>query len=226
MCVDSPWLAAQWPFVREHLPTGPSTVLELGCGPAGGFVPLLRDAGVAAVGVDPQAPDEAGYARTEFERYQPARPVDAVIACTSLHHVADVDEVLAQVEAALRPGGTLVVVEWDWERFDEATAQWCFARLAPPSPGREPGWLHRHRDDWARSEQPWDGYVRDQAHTGGLHTGRDVLQALDARYARELCSRHPYFFPDLNDTTATDEQAAIDRGQIRAGGIRYVGRRR
>jgi hypothetical protein len=31
----------------------------------------------------------------------------------------------------LVPGGVLVVVEWAWERFDEATARWCFARLTP-----------------------------------------------------------------------------------------------
>ena len=54
------------------------------------------------------------------------------MACTSLHHVADLGDVLDGVGAALAPDGALVVVEWAWERFDEATARWCFARLAPP----------------------------------------------------------------------------------------------
>jgi hypothetical protein len=32
--------------------------------------------------------------------------------CTSLHHVADLDEVLDWVGATLAPNGALVVVEW------------------------------------------------------------------------------------------------------------------
>ena len=34
--------------------------------------------------------------------------------------------------------------------------------------------------------------------------------------------RGPYLFPDLADTSEAEEQAAIDVGQIRAGGIRYA----
>jgi len=50
-----------------------------------------------------------------------------VVACTSLHHVIDLNEVRDLVGggtlwgAALVPSGALVVVEWAWERFDEAT---------------------------------------------------------------------------------------------------------
>ena len=60
-------------------------------------------------------------------------PAVAVVACTSLHHVADVGEVLDAARAALAAGGTLVVVEWARERLNEATARWCFNRLPPPS---------------------------------------------------------------------------------------------
>ncbi|WP_158558066.1 hypothetical protein [Spongiactinospora gelatinilytica] len=34
-----PWLAAMWPFVLANLPPAPARILEIGCGPAGGFVP-------------------------------------------------------------------------------------------------------------------------------------------------------------------------------------------
>jgi hypothetical protein len=33
----------------------------------------------------------------------------------------------------------------------------------------------------------------------------------------------PYFFPDLADTTATDEQAAIDAGEVQPTRIDWVG---
>jgi hypothetical protein len=140
-----------------------------------------------------------------------------------LHHVGDLDVVLDQVVARLVPGGAIVVVEWAWERFDEATARWCFARLEPEDPASEPGWLHRRREDWVAAGQPWDACRRAWATQEGLHTGEAIIGALDARFDRRLRTHGPYFFADLLDTTEADEQAAIDAGQIRATGIRYAG---
>jgi SAM-dependent methyltransferase len=222
MTPDDPWLAAVWPFVRDQLPPAPARVLEVGCGTLGGFVPALLDGGYHSVGVDPEAPDGPDYQRIEFERYEPPQPVDCVVASLSLHHVANLDEVLARLEALLVPGGALVVVEWTWEQFDEATARWCFARLAPPDPGKEPGWLHKHQERWAASGQPWDFYLRAWATEEGLHPGEDIMRSLDARFDRRFYVEAPYFFPDLADTSEAEEQAAIHAGLIRAGGIRYA----
>jgi SAM-dependent methyltransferase len=226
MTSDMRWLTATWPFVRAWLPPAPARVLEIGCGPLGGFVPELLGTGYDAVGVDPEAPDGPGYHRIQFERYQPPQPVDCVVACTSLHHVGDLDVVLDQVGAALVPDGALVVVEWAWERFDQATARWCFDRLQPQDPASEPGWLHRHQEDWAASGQPWEVCCQAWATQEGLHTGESITLALDARFDRRLHAFGPYFFADLLDISEPDEQAAIDAGQIQATGIRYAGHRR
>jgi hypothetical protein len=43
------WLATLWPLVRTHLPSPPARVLDLGCGPLGGFVPFLLSSGYDAV---------------------------------------------------------------------------------------------------------------------------------------------------------------------------------
>jgi SAM-dependent methyltransferase len=223
MTPDERWLAAMWPLVRAWLPAAPARVLEIGCGPLGGFVPALLGAGHDAVGVDPEAPDTPGYHRVEFERYRSPQPVDCVVACTSLHHVGDLGVVLDQVAATLVPDGAVVVVEWAWERFDEATARWCFARLGPRDPASEPGWLHRRRDDWVAAGQSWKACCRDWTTQEGLHTGEAITRALDARFDRRLWTYGPYFFADLLDTTEADEQAAIDAGQIQATGIRYAG---
>jgi hypothetical protein len=45
MTPDDPWLGAVWPFARGQFPLAPATVLEVGCGTLGGFVPALVDAG-------------------------------------------------------------------------------------------------------------------------------------------------------------------------------------
>ncbi|HEX2772767.1 MAG TPA: class I SAM-dependent methyltransferase [Micromonosporaceae bacterium] len=226
MTGEQAWLDAMWPFVRTHLPIAPASVLEIGCGPLGGFVPELRNAGYQAVGVDPEAPDAPPFHRFEFERYAAAEQVDAVVASLSLHHVADPAVVLDQVVDALRPGGTVVVIEWARERFDESTARWCFARLPQPPAGEDGGWLARRRVEWAASGQSWDTFREAWARRESMHTGREVLDALDRRFQRQSLAVGPYFFPDLTGTTAADEQAAIDAGTIQATCLRYVGRRR
>jgi SAM-dependent methyltransferase len=226
MTPDERWLGAMWPFVRAWLPSAPARMLEISCGPHGGFVPALLQAGYDAVGVDPEAPEAPGYHRVQFEQYQSPQPVECVVACTSLHHVADLDDVLDRVGAALVPDGAVVVVEWAWERFDEATARWCFARLAPLGPASEPGWLHRRREDWAAGGRPGTHPAGRGRHRRGLHTGQAIMRALDARFDRRHGEYGPYFFADLLDTSEADEQVAIDAGQIRATGIRYAGRLR
>jgi SAM-dependent methyltransferase len=224
MTREDAWLAAVWEIVRGQLPAAPASVVEVGCGSSGGLVPVLREAGYEATGVDPAAPRGPWYCPVEFERYEIPEPASAIVACTSLHHVADLGEVTDRLAAALAPGGVLVVVEWARERFDEATARWCFDRL--PSPGDDPGWLNRQCAQWRQSGQPWTAYLRSWAEAEGLHSGQEILRELDARFDFGPAGYGPYFFPDLAGITEADERAAIDQGQIRGNRIQYVGRKR
>ena len=209
-----------WPVVRRALPDPPATVVDLGCGSLGGFVPMLLADGYDAMGVDPNAPDEAPYRRTEFERAELPGAVDAVVASTSLHHVADPSEVLDRITEVLRPGGVVVVVEWASERFDEQTAHWCFERL-----GSEESWLQRLRDEWRDSGLGWDDYFRGWLEREHLHSGETLVRLLDERFDRQQLGSGPYFFAGLGDATEGDENAAIAGGEIQAGRIDYVGAR-
>jgi SAM-dependent methyltransferase len=216
------WLATTWPRVSEHLPAPPARVVEIGCGPLGGFVPAMNTRLYHAVGVDPDAPDRPAFHRLEFEAYEPPEPVDAVVACTALHHVTDLDPVLDRVAAALVPGGTLVVIEWAWERFDEPTARWCFDRLDTSDSAARGGWLRRHRDQWKASGQTWEQYRQSWATAEGLHTGKQMLTALDARFQQRHFDYIPYFACDLAHTAEAEERGAISRGHIQATGFHYV----
>lgn len=217
------WLGAMWPLVRASLPLAPARVVEIGCGPLGGFVPMLRASGYEAVGVDPDAPDEEDYYRLEFERIELPQRVDIVVASNSLHHVAHPGDVVDRITRILASGGALIVVEWRWESFDEPTARWCFQRLQGANAA---GWLHRRRDEWAASGREWNVYLPHWAQQEGLHSGETLLRLLDQCFDCQLLAHGPYFFADLADTTEADEQAAIDAGQIRANRIDYVGRLR
>jgi SAM-dependent methyltransferase len=214
------WLDAIWLRVRVHLPPAPARVLDVGCGPLGGFVPFLRAEGYDAVGVDPKAPDAPGYFRAEFEHAELPREVDAVIACTSLHHVAHPARVIDRMTGMLASGGTVVVVEWAWEEFDAQTAEWAFGRLRTSG---DAGWLHRRRDEWRVSGEDWPTYLRSWAEAHGLHRDAELVPLLDARLQRRRFARGPFLFPDLADTTEADEQAAIDAGRIRPLRVDYVG---
>jgi SAM-dependent methyltransferase len=216
------WLDTAWAMVASHLPAPPGVVVELGCGAAGGVVPALLAGGYTAVGIDPQAPEGPCYRRLEFERAELPPDVDAVVASVSLHHVADPGEVLDRVRAALKPGGAVVVLEWDWESFDEASARWAFERLDLDAEAK--GWLHGARERWLASGQPWDTYLRDWATGHGLHSARTLVDALDERFERVSCETGAYLFPELAHTTEADERRAIESGLVRAVRIDYVGR--
>jgi SAM-dependent methyltransferase len=213
---------ATWPFVRSWLPPAPARVIDLGCGSEGGFVPRLRASGYDAIGIDPQAPAGADYQRVEFEAASLPEQLEAVIASTSLHHVADPSHVIDRITTTLTPGGRLVVVEWAWETFDEQTADWCFTRLGSDD---EAGWLHHRRDEWLASDLQWPNYLRDWAERERLHRGAELVALLNERLQREFLENGPYFFPDLADTTEADEQVAIDAGVIQATRIDWAGSR-
>ena len=216
------WLAATWKLVRQHLPAAPGRVVDVGCGPHGGFVPMLLAAGYDAVGIDPEAPDAAHYQRVEFARADLPHPVEAVIASTSLHHVVNPAEAVDQMVAGLRPGGIVVVVEWASERFDEKTARWCFDRIGY----REASWLLTLRDGWLASGLDWPSYFRRWLERESLHSGETLVGLLDDRLERRVLAYGPYYFADLADATETDEAAAISRGRIQPNRIEYVGVRR
>jgi len=221
---DVIWLAATWPFIRSQLPPPPARVIELGCGPAGGHIPALVRAGYDATGVDPQAPEGVAYRRAAFEDYWPETPADAVIASVSLHHVEDPGAALDHVAEVLGPGGTVIVVEWISEDFDEATARWCFGHQLRDADDQD-GWLAGLYAQWTESGLSWDEFFAGRLEQHGLHPASVIRRELDARFTGTHLSTAPYYFSDLLDADAAAEQAAIDAGRVRAGCLRYAGRR-
>ena len=217
------WLSALWPVVRERLPDPPARVVEVGCGTLGGFVPALRADGYDAVGVDPKAPPGPHYCSIGIEEFGPTGDVDAVVASTSLHHVADPQQVIAKLASALGPGGIAVVIEWAWDDLDEQTVLWGLDRLGS---AERPGWLHRRRQEWTASGLPWERFLREWAEREHIHRAATLVQLLDERFERVHLGRGPYLFADLREASEEDEVEAIAVGEIRATRVDYVGRAR
>jgi SAM-dependent methyltransferase len=187
-------------FVRAHLPRAPGRVLEVGAG-GGALARILVADGHDVTAIDPEAPDGPPFRRERVEEHDGAG-YDVVVAARSLHHVDDLDAVVAKIA---RIGRRFVLAEFARERLDAAAAAWLDARRAAlPDPHGVPAaeWLERIRH---------------------LHSGDAMRAALDRHFVEREFAWTPYLSFYLRDPDESAEQRAIEGGEIAAIGFRYVG---
>jgi SAM-dependent methyltransferase len=110
-------------FVRAALPAPPARLLEVGAGD-GELAAALRDAGYDVLAIDPAGERPGVQAVALHEVGEPARSFDAAVAILSLHHVEPLEQSCRRLGELVRPGGVLVVDEFDVERFDGRAARW------------------------------------------------------------------------------------------------------
>jgi SAM-dependent methyltransferase len=158
---------------------------------AGGLRPDAVRTSHDGFGIDPRAPEGDQYARTTVEDYR-GSGYDAVIASTSLHHVPVLARAVRAIADLLHPWGTLVVIEWDWQRFDARTADWCFRRG-----DLRQSWLSPLPQCWVPDAADWDAAVTQWAGERSLHSGASIERALVEHFEVAEAGEGPYFFPDL-----------------------------
>lgn len=115
-------------LLRPHLPAEPGRVLDVGCG-TGALLRSLaewRTPAVRYTGVDlaPAMVEEAlhsgmqggipaAYAAASAAALPfPSGSFDTAVTASSLHYWPDVPGALAEIRRVLRPGGTLLVLDW------------------------------------------------------------------------------------------------------------------
>jgi SAM-dependent methyltransferase len=129
-------MSAELEFFLAHLPQPPARVLEVGCGDGTLARALAETYEVTAI--DPVAPEGAIFRRERIEDHD-GGPYDAIVASSSLHHVHDLDSVVAQL-ASLAP--LLLLSEFAWERLDAQGAAWLSQYLQ--TDGWEAAHAHHH----------------------------------------------------------------------------------
>jgi GrpB-like predicted nucleotidyltransferase (UPF0157 family) len=113
-----PRVAAFADLIRQYVPAG-SRVLEIGAG-EGELAAQLRASGYDVVALDPQLRSTFPILEMRFEDYD-AQPqsFDCIAAQLVLHHAGDLDAMLEKAESALRPGGSIAIDDYGWERSDD-----------------------------------------------------------------------------------------------------------
>ena len=233
---DDPWevsTEASVAFVVESL-GGPCRLLDVGAG-QGRIAAALSARGFHVTAVEPD-PEAAMLARArgvdvrELDAVTAAPlkgPFDAALFGRSLHHVADAGRALAFARASIAPGAPILLDEFCWDRADEATASWFFARWdRAEAEGRlEP------REDEARNEPALARWRAAFLHDPPLLTGDAMLAALGHVPTTPAPGLFRFFeqrslAPDPAWIRALleEEQRAIARGDIRAVGFRAIRR--
>ena len=195
-------------FVRASLPPAPARVLEVGAG-SGDLARLLADLGYEVVAIDPGGEGDV-LPVSLLEIDEPDGSFDAAVAVVSLHHVEPLDASCRRLAEVMRPGGTLVVDEFDVDRFDEPSAVWLLDCW------RETG-QERDRD-------PADMVAELRAH---LHPLDGIRAALGEWFDLGPVVRASYLYRwYLGEEFRAAEEELIAKGSLPRLGARFVGRRR
>jgi SAM-dependent methyltransferase len=191
-------------FVRSSLPDPPARVLEVGAG-RGELADELRAAGYDVLAIDPSSTTPGVERRALLEVDEPAHSFDAAVAVVSLHHVDPLPESCAHLAELVRPGGLLVVDEFDTARFDERAAAW---------------WSGHH------AEHPDSAEVMANLR-GHLHPVAAIRDQLARWFELSDVSRGAYVYRfELSEELRPEEERRIADGRLPETGARFTGRRK
>jgi SAM-dependent methyltransferase len=194
-------------FVLAELPVAPARVLEIGAGD-GSLAHEIRAHGYEVLAIDPAG--GAGVEQVGLLDVQAAdASFDAAVAVVSLHHVEPLAASFDRLAEVVRPGGVLVVDEFDVERLDERAAAW---------------WLERRDEDHGHDPSPAELVAEMRHH---IHPVAKVRAELEPWFELGDAQPGPYLYRwHMPDGHRPEEEDAIAAGDIPSTGVRFTATRR
>ena len=224
-------------FVRSNLRPH-SRILEVGCG-NGALAARLQQDGHRLLAID-LSEDAVRQARgrgvaaqcCDFVEFPRSEPFDVLVFARSLHHIHPLDTAVRCAFEHLRPGGALLLDDFDHEAMDRDTARWLYSLseilwLAGVTTRREfPGVSER---------EPLEHWLDEHSEEPPLHSGPHMAAAIAALFPdlrqASCCYLFRYFCRDLRDGATGDEIASkilhleaslIEQSRIKAIGFRLI----
>jgi SAM-dependent methyltransferase len=224
-------------FVRCNLQSQ-SRVLEVGCGNGALAVKLQQDRHqVLAIDLSEEAVRQArdrGVAAQccDFVELPRSEPFDALVFARSLHHINPLDDAVRCAFEHLRPGGVLLLDDFDHEAMDRDTARWLYGLSEALC---LTGVTTRSEFPGLSEQEPLEHWLEEHVEEPPLHSGTQMAAAIAARFpdARQMrcCYLFRYFCRDLRNGANADEIAStilrletslIERSRIKAIGFRLI----
>ena len=238
-----PYLDELTAWARAHATAPVHTIVDVGAGTGAGTLALARrfeTADLIAIDRSPTmlerlqaAAASRGVAarlrtvQADLDTGWPAAvaAADLAWASSSLHHVADPDRVLADIHAALNPGGLLVVVEMDAmpcflpEGVHPGLEERCRAIAAGNGWNAWPNWTgHLERTGFAVvEERVFDIDITPAPPAAGTYAHR-VMTGMRNRLAHRLPADDVAALDRLLDPG--DEEFVLGRGDLAVRGAR------
>ncbi len=216
--VVGPYLDELTSWAATHTKAEPLTVLDVGAGTGTGTLALARRFGNAELIVIDRSPtmlerlqaaaaaqgiaDRLRTAQADLDTGWPAvGTADLAWASSSLHHVADPGRVLADIHAALNPGGLLVVVEMDG-----------MPRFLPDGvyPGLEERCRQAAADNGWNSWPDWTGHLE----RAGFTVAEKRVFDLDIHPAPPAANRLAHRITSRMRERLADQLSAEDRADL------------
>lgn len=235
MTPDAIVLREQHRLVAAGLGDAPR-VLEVGCG-HGALAAMLADNGHDVTAIDLELPARlpspgVRWIEGDFvtlSDLDQGTAFDAVVFTASLHHIAALDAALTRAESLLRPGGRLVLDEFDLAAPDAACARWYYdVQELLAAAGVYPA----ERIDDGVELEPRTRWLAAHEHHGEppLHSGASMITAVQAGF-RDICiDRGPYLYRYIcrgldgpHAGRLAETLLALERGRIASGLMAAVG---
>lgn len=183
-------------FVLQNIAPAGLRILEVGCG-SGEFGLELKKSGaiVTALDTDEKAIElakEKGLdARKENIISFNDGLFDAVIFTRSLHHIHELEEALEQTRTLLKPGGKILIEDFDFENVDYKTVKWYCDILFLLS---EAGLTEDKIPYIDNPLQEWD---KDHHYDPPLNAGAKMLKEVEKVFKNIEKYRLPYLFRSI-----------------------------
>jgi SAM-dependent methyltransferase len=228
--------------------------LEIGCG-AGDIALRLGHLGWQVLGIDI---DPAIVAAAQLRGVDAVHAdllafkteaFDVVLVTHSLHHISPLDSAVDQIQRLVRPGGWLLVEEFDYSAMDGPTATWFYDRqdiLEEAGVLRSQGPRSNHGDPLERFRAEHRHHGHGEHHTAAraghkasghehLHAGSAMREAIEARFRVHFAERAAYLYrylcagleptfrgERLARLLLDQERSALDEMRIQPLGLRLA----